>query len=200
MAGEVSGRTPPATTFDWSVLPDDLPVPQDDGAAAHLVGLRWPDLVLHATDGRDVDLATTPGRTVVYAYPRTGRPDDQPGRVDWDLLPGARGCTAQACDIRDHHGELRDAGARVLGLSTQGTAHQQELVERLHLPFALLSDEDLRLTRALDLPTMTSDGMVLLRRFTLVVTDGVIEHCWYPVFPPNTHAAQVLTWLLAQRS
>jgi peroxiredoxin len=181
---------------DVTALPQDLPVPEDDGAAAHLPGRALPDLALPATDGRAVSLVD-PGdgapRTVVYAYPRMGRAPS----ADWDLIPGARGCTPEACAFRDHHAELAQAGAAVYGLSTQSTAEQREAAARLGLPFALLSDADLRLAGALELPTFAVDGLMLLKRLTLVVRDGRIEHVFYPVFPPDGHAAEVLAWLRA---
>jgi peroxiredoxin len=177
-------------------LPANLPVPSDDGACAHLPGLAVPSLVLPATDGRVVELAALPGRTVVYGYPRTGRPgEDLP--TGWDAIPGARGCTPESCGFRDHHAELAALGARVFGLSTQDSAYQQEVAARLHLPFALLSDAELRFATALRLPTFAVDGMTLIRRLTLVLRDGVIEHIFYPVFPPDTHAATVTAWLAA---
>ena len=188
------------STFDPTVLPHDLPVPQDDGAAAHLAGRAMPALTLPATDGTAVDLSR-PGplpRTVVYAFPRTGRPGEASLVADWDLIPGARGCTPEACAFRDHHAELRAAGATVIGLSTQTTDYQREAVQRLRLPFAMVSDADLRLTRALRLPTFTAAGQTLLKRLTLVLRDGRIEHVFYPVFPPDGHADEVLGWLRAQ--
>ena len=181
--------------YDPTALPADLPRPMDDGAAAHLPGSRVPAIALRATDGSMVDVATLPGRTVLYAYPRTGRPDEPALDPGWDQIPGARGCTPQACGFRDHHDELVAAGARVLGLSTQDTAYQLEAVQRLHLPFAMLSDEQLALTHALRLPTMEVAGTVLLRRITLVIDDGVVTRVWYPVFPPDTHAEDVVAWL-----
>jgi len=184
-----------AAGHDPTALPRDLPRPQDDGAADHLPGAPVPHVVLVDTDGQRVDLAGLPGRSVVYAYPRTGRPGQPPLADDWDLIPGARGCTPQACDFRDHHAELTALGARVFGLSTQDSAYQAEAVERLHLPFALLSDEQLELATALRLPTFTAAGHRLLRRLTLLVRDCRIEHVWYPVFPPDTHAAEVVAWL-----
>jgi peroxiredoxin len=180
---------------DPLTLPADLPRPLDDGAADHLHGTQLPHVVLVDTDGQHIDLAALAGRTLVYAYPRTGRPGQEPLVDDWDLIPGARGCTPQACDFRDHHAELTQLGTRVFGLSTQDSAYQAEAVERLHLPFALLSDEHLALTTALRLPTFTAAGQQLLRRLTLLVRDGVVEHVWYPVFPPHTHAAVVVAWL-----
>jgi peroxiredoxin len=181
---------------DYLSLPSDLPVPEDDGAADHLPGMALPPLVLRSTRGDAVALDSLgPGRSVVYIYPLSGRPGvDLPD--GWDAIPGARGCTPEACSFRDHHADLRDAGAlQVFGLSSQSTEHQAELVERLHLPFAILSDPELELARALRLPTFEADGRRLFTRLTLVVDDGRIEHAFYPVFPPNEHAAEVLAWL-----
>jgi peroxiredoxin len=185
------------TAHDPMVLPADLPVPVDDGAAAHLTGLYWPSVPLPSTDGEPVDLSTLPGRTVVYCYPRTGVPGEDPLVPDWDAIPGARGCTPQTCSFRDHHGELVAAGARVVGLSTQVTGYQREAAERLHLPFPLLSDAGLEVTSALRAPTFEVAGETLLRRLTYVIDDGVVTHVWYPVFPPDTHAEVVLDWLVA---
>jgi peroxiredoxin len=181
--------------IDPYALPDDLPVPTDDGASGHLPGLALPEVDLPSTDGDRVSLAALRGRTVVYAYPRTGRPGEPSLVDDWDLIPGARGCTPEACGFRDHHRELAEAGAAVFGLSTQSTAYQRELVERLGLPFAVLSDERLALTEALRLPTFAVAGQTLLRRLTLILRDGSVEHVFYPVFPPDRHAAEVLAWL-----
>jgi peroxiredoxin len=183
--------------IDPMVLPPDLPEPVDDGAADHLPGAPMPALALPATDGRAIDLSRLEGRTVVYAYPWTGRPGRPLLSEDWDLIPGARGCTPETCDFRDHHAELAAEGAAVFGLSTQDIAYQRELVERLGLPFAILSDEGLELTGVLGLPTFEVAGQTLLRRLTLVVADGAIEHVFYPVFPPDRHAAEVLAWLTA---
>ncbi len=184
---------------DLYSLPADLPVPADDGACDHLVGMAVPSIALPSTSGEPVNLARLPGRTVVYAYPRTGQPhqDPPPG---WDAIPGARGCTPELCSFRDHHQELRSLGARVFGLSTQDTAYQQEAAGRLHLPFDLLSDADLALTSALRLPTFVVGAMTLLKRLTLVIDDGRIEHVWYPVFPPDTHAEVVVAWLAGHRA
>jgi peroxiredoxin len=181
-------------------LPADLPVPEDDGAAAHLPGTRMPDLELEATGGAPVRLgALGAGRTVVYVYPLTGRPGtDLPD--GWDAIPGARGCTPEACAFRDHYQDLRAAGAtEVYGLSSQDTDYQREVVDRLHLPFQMLSDPAHDLGRALRLPTFEAGGLTLYKRLTLVIRDGVVEHAFYPVFPPNEHAQQVLTWLRGQR-
>lgn len=178
-------------------LPPDLPVPQDDGACRHLPGMKLPALGLPSTSGGSVDLAQFAGRTVVYCYPRTGRPDQElpPG---WNAIPGARGCTPQSCAFRDHFAELKRAGAaHVYGLSTQDTDYQREAVERLHLPFALLSDAAMELTRALRLPTFEVAGMTLTKRLTLILRDGAVEHVFYPVFPSDRNAADVLAWLAA---
>jgi peroxiredoxin len=175
-------------------LPNDLPVPEDDGAADHLPGMRLPPVSLAATSGEVVDLSTLAGRTVVYCYPMTGRPD-RSLPTGWDEIPGARGCTPQSCSFRDHHAELRALGASVFGLSTQDTDYQSEAATRLHLPFALLSDADLAFARALGLPTFEVEGMVLLKRLTLVIDEGWIEKVFYPVFPPDKSAEEVVEWL-----
>jgi peroxiredoxin len=186
---------------DPMVLPANLPAPVDDGAADHLRGASVPDIALAATDGRRVSLAAIRGpRVVVYTYPRTGRPGEAPLVEDWDMIPGARGCTPETCGFRDHHADMHAAGAEVFGLSTQDTAYQRELVERLHLPFAILSDADLSLTRAWRLPTFEAAGQTLLRRFTVGIRDGRVEHLWYPVFPPDRHAEDVLAWLRSRRA
>ena len=184
-----------ATRHDPTVLPDDLPVPQDDGVARHLQGARLPDVVLSATDGSAVNPARLTGRNVIYVYPRTGRPG-QALPTGWDGIPGARGCTPQSCSFRDHFAELKALGVqRLYGLSTQDLAYQREAVERLHLPFPILSDASLQLTRALRLPTFEVDGMMLIKRMAWVVDDGVITKLFYPVFPPDQSAAQVIAWL-----
>jgi len=177
---------------DWS----KIPAPHDDGAARHLEGLSLPDIALAATDGRSVSLARCQGRTVVYAYPRMGKPG-QIALVDgWDEIPGARGCTPQSCAFRDHFTELSAAGAsQVFGLSTQDTAYQAEAVARLHLPFAILSDEKGALAKALRLPTIEVAGVTLLKRLAMVIDDGRITKVFYPVFPPDRNAGHVLAWL-----
>lgn len=181
----------------YETLPGDLPAPEDDGACDHLPGRDLPPLGLPSTDGSTVRLDRLPGRrTVIYAYPRTGVPGE-PLPDGWDAIPGARGCTPQACAFRDHHAELAALGAAVFGLSTQDGAYQKEMAERLHLPFPVLSDADLALTRALALPTFEVDGMTLIRRLTLVATSGRIEHVLYPVFPPDGAADAVIAWLRA---
>lgn len=189
------------SVHDPNVLPESLPVPEDDGACDHLPGLALPPFELAATDGSQVLLDRLPGRVIVYAYPRTGVPGEEPLVPDWDAIPGARGCTPESCGFRDHFAELRAAGASlVFGLSTQDTAYQREAARRLHLPFALLSDADLGLTKALRLPTFDAAGQTLIKRLTLVIGDGRIEHVFYPVFPPDAHAGEVLAWLRASAS
>ena len=184
-----------ATQYDPTVLPSELPVPLDDGATRHLTGMKLPALPLAVTDGSSVDLSTLRGRTVVYVYPRTGRPN-QNMPDGWDAIPGARGCTPQSCSFRDHFAELKQLGvAQVFGLSTQDSDYQREAVERLHLPFPLLSDVDLKLTRALNLPTFTVAGMTLLKRMVFVIDDGVMTKVFYPVFPPDRSAEEVVAWL-----
>jgi peroxiredoxin len=180
---------------DFTALPSDLPAPVDDGACDHLPGLAMPPVRLPSTAGRLVDLgALGAARTVIYCYPRTGRPGERLPN-GWDAIPGARGCTPQSCAFRDHHRELADLCAEVYGLSTQTTEYQREVAERLHLPFEVLSDARFALTDALRLPTFEVDGMRLIKRLTLVVRDGRIEHVFYPVSPPNESAAQVIDWL-----
>lgn len=182
-----------------NVLPAGIPAPQDDGAASHLTGMALPDIALPATSGGAVNLSKLKGRAVVYIYPRTGVPgvDLLPG---WDDIPGARGCTPQSCSFRDHFGELTRLGvAHLFGLSTQDTAYQQEAADRLHLPFAILSDETLALTRAMNLPTFVTAGLTLLKRMAWVIDDGVIVKVFYPVFPPDKSAQEVIDWLAGAR-
>jgi len=178
-------------------LPDDLPEPQDDGAADHLPGATVPSVPLPATDGETVDLSAPPGTVVVYCYPKTGRPDRDVIPDGWEEIPGARGCTPESCGFRDHYAELREAGAAaVFGLSLQTTDYQREARDRLGLPFEMLSDADVALTEALELPTFEVEDETFLERLTLVVEDGRIEHVFYPVFPPDEHAAEVVEWLV----
>ena len=175
-------------------LPENLPVPIDDGACRHLTGLSLPSIALPSTMGRQVDLSKQVGRVVVYCYPRTGQPGvDVP--AGWDEIPGARGCTPQACAFRDHYGELRGLGTQVFGLSTQDTDYQREAVGRLHLPFELLSDAAFEFAQRLQLPTFEFDGLTLIKRLTLILRDGQIEKVFYPVFPPDKNAAEVIDWL-----
>ena len=190
----MSAREAPGA-HDPNVLPPDLPVPQDDGRAKHLAGAKIPNVELPSTGGGTVNLSKLKGRTVVYIYPRTGVPgvDAPPG---WDDIPGARGCTPQSCSFRDHFAELKSLGvAQVFGLSTQDSDYQREAVERLHLPFPILSDADLNLALAMHLPMFMVAGMTLLARMALVIEEGAIVKVFYPVFPPDKSAAQVIAWL-----
>jgi peroxiredoxin len=192
----VSTNQPNLLEVDWS----KIPAPKDDGAARHLTGTTVPDIALAATDGSQVSLANIPGRVVVFAYPRTGVPGQVSLVDDWDMIPGARGCTPQTCAFRDLHKVLIAAGAAcVLGLSTQDTAYQREAAERLHLPFPLLSDEKLALSKALRLPTMEVAGMTLIKRLAMVIDDAKITKVFYPVFPPDRNAGDVLAWLEQNR-
>lgn len=176
---------------DWATIP----VPADDGATRHLADARMASVRLPATNGDTIDLSALPGRVVVYAYPRTGQPGVE-NPDGWDMIPGARGCTPQSCSFRDHFAELKALGVNHLfGLSTQDLDYQREAAERLHLPFAVLSDQHLRLARAMDLPTFEAGGMTLLKRFTLVISDGKVEHVFHPVFPPDRSASDVVEWL-----
>ena len=184
----------PAQPVDWS----SLPAPQDDGAAAHLPGAAIPGVALPATTGEAVSLSGLPGVTVLYIYPMTGTPGVALPE-GWDSIPGARGCTPQSCAFRDHHDELRAAGAaQVFGLSTQDPEEQRAAAERLHLPFPLLSDAEGAFGRALSLPGFEAAGRTRLRRMTLILEAGRIVHAFYPVFPPDRNAADVLAWLTAR--
>ena len=191
-----TANQPNLLDVDWS----KIPAPEDDGGARHLQGMQVPDVALPATDGTQVTLAKVAGRVVVFGYPRTG----EPGKIalvdDWDMIPGARGCTPQTCAFRDLHQALVQAGAaRVFGLSTQDSAYQREAALRLHLPFPLLSDQQLALTSALRLPTMQVAGLTLIKRLALVIDDGRITKVFYPVFPPDRNAGDVLAWLQQNR-
>ena len=179
---------------DWS----KIPAPEDDGATRHLQGMKITSLALPATNSSAVDLASLQGRVVVFAYPRTSRPGI-PNPDGWDLIPGARGCTPQACSFRDHFERLKSLGVDYLfGLSTQDCAWQREAVERLNLPFPLLSDESLRLAKAMRFPLLRTNGMTLLKRMTLILQNGVVESVFYPVFPPDHHVTELIAWLKDQ--
>ncbi|WP_208350723.1 peroxiredoxin [Pseudaestuariivita rosea] len=181
-------------TVDWS----RLPAPEDDGGADHLSGAAVPSVSLAATDGGFVDLSKLVGLTVVYIYPRTGQPDT-PLPDGWNMIPGARGCTPQSCAFRDHFADLKAVGVdHLFGLSTQDTAYQSDAAHRLHLPFPLLSDEGLKLADAMRLPRFQVDGLTLLKRLTLILRDGVVVRHFYPVFPPDRNAADVIDWLNKQ--
>lgn len=185
---------------DFQDLPDDLPVPVDDGACDHLTGMAVPDVALPSTGGGSVwlDDPAAP-RTVVFAYSLTARPGEEPpgGMAGWTAIPGARGCTPQACAYRDEAGQFRQLGVRLYGLSTQDTGYQREMATRLGLPYEVLSDAAMELTRALRLPTFEVEGETLLKRHTMVIGRGRIEHVFYPVFPPDQDAGRVLVWLTA---
>jgi peroxiredoxin len=175
-------------------LPENLPVPVDDGSANHLSGMLMPDISFIATDSQHVSIKQMQGFVVIYIYPMTGRPD-VPLPDGWDEIPGARGCTPQSCGFRDQHTELEELNSQVFGLSSQKTSYQLEVKERLQLPFELLSDTQLALKDLLQLPTFTAAGMELYKRITLVVKDGVIVKTFYPIFPPGSNAEEVLSWL-----
>ena len=180
---------------DYSQLPADLPVPEDDGAADHLAGMALPEIRLPSTLGGSTDLAgAAQERLVVYVYPRTGTPGE-PLLAGWDDIPGARGCTPQSCTYRDSLAEFSALGATVVGISAQSPEEQAEFAEREHIPFALLSDSGLSLAEALRLPTFEAGGMTLYKRLTLVAEAGLISKVFYPVFPPDRNAAEVLSWL-----
>jgi peroxiredoxin len=183
---------------DLYSVPSNLPVPHDDGACDHLFGLEVPSLRLSATTGGEICLGEAATRwTVIYAYPRTGLPD-QDSPPGWDEIPGARGCTPQNCTFRDHHAELQSLGATVYGLSCQSTPYQLEMATRLRLPYPILSDEDLQFARALRLPTFRYADWTLLKRLSLILEGRRIVHLIYPVFPSNADAPKVLAWLRAR--
>ena len=176
-------------------LPPNLPRPVDDGACRHLPGMRVPDIALPSTAGSMVNLSSLSWRrSIVYCYPRTGVPGEALPK-GWDLIPGARGCTPQSCGFRDHYSEIRDMGAEVFGFSTQDTDYQREMAQRLHLPFEVLSDAGYKFCDALRLPTFEVEGMRLVKRLTLMILNGVIETVFYPVFPPDKSAVEVIEWL-----
>ncbi len=184
---------------DLYALPDGLPVPEDDGACDHLEGMRLPSVRLPATTGGAVDVSKLGGWVAIYCYPRTGRPDRAPFAENWDSIPGARGCTPQSCAFRDRHDAFAELDCAVFGLSTQSAADQSEAAERLGLPYPVLSDAGLAFARALRLPTFTVASTVLVKRVTLIACDAVIRKVFYPVFPPDRNAADVVAWLRAAR-
>lgn len=186
-----------ARSDDLYSLPEGLPEPVDDGACDHLTGMSLPSIPLMSTDGDSVDLARLTGTTVLFIYPRTGTPDSDPP-PGWDMTPGMRGCTPQACRYRDSHAQFQQHGVRLFGLSSQESSYQQEMATRLHLPFPILSDADFRLANTLRLPTIEISGMTVIKRITLVIKDGVIRKVFYPVFPPDKNADRVLAWLSEQ--
>lgn len=177
---------------NYNTLPENLPVPTDDGLAAHLVGLSMPKIALPATNGKQVGFSQQ--KLLIYVYPRTGQPN-QALPDGWDSIPGARGCTPQACDFSAHYQQFSDLNAQVYGLSSQTTEYQQELKSRLHLPFDLLSDHEFLLKKSLNLPTFQVGDLVFYKRLTLIIQNNLIKKVFYPVFPPHQHAAEVLAWL-----
>lgn len=181
-------------TTNPMALPDNLPRPEDDGGADHLIGMRMPSLPLPASSGEPVDLSTLSGRTVVYAYPMTGVPNVELP-AGWNDIPGARGCTPQTLSFQSEKDVFAALGTAIFGLSTQTPEYQKELSDRLGLSFPILSDAEFKLTEALRLPTMVVEGMRLIRRLTLVIRDGTVEHVFYPVFPPDKSAAEAIEWL-----
>ena len=179
---------------DYASTPENLPIPQDDGAADHLLGLHLPDVVLPSTHGDKLFMAKLSGYVVIYCYPMTGQPG-VPLPPGWDDIPGARGCTPQNIAYKDHYDELTELGAQVFGLSTQTTEYQQEMAQRLHLPFDVLSDHDMAFAKGLQLPTFHTSGMHLLKRLTLIVKDRKVVAVKYPIFPSNSDAAWAVDWL-----
>ncbi|MGH9430733.1 MAG: peroxiredoxin [Terriglobia bacterium] len=180
---------------DFTNYPADIPVPVDDGACDHLPGAAVPSIPLLSTSGKWIDLSSQSAfRAVVFCYPMTGVPG-KPLPPNWNMTPGARGCTPETCSFRDRHAEFGELGAEVFGLSSQTTEHQQEVAGRLHVPFEVLSDSELRFATALCLPLLEIAGMKLIRRLTLVIQRARIEKVFYPVFPPDQAAAMVLEWL-----
>ena len=181
---------------DWSTLP----APKDDGATDHLKGFALPSVPLASTGGGTVNLATLPGLTIVYIYPKTGQPGTEMPD-GWDMIPGARGCTPQSCSFRDHHDELTRLGVdQLFGLSTQSTEYQSEAKDRMHLPFDLLSDESLAFAEALGLPTFEAGGERLIKRMSLAIENGSIVDAIYPIFPPDQNATMVIDWLQTRQN
>jgi len=175
-------------------IPPGLPIPQDDGSTDHLKGLRLPTVSLKATNGTTINFGDIFSRLVIYCYPMTGQPNV--ALPDgWDQIPGARGCTPQSCSFRDHYQELQALGAEVVGLSVQTTVYQKEMVDRLHLPFPVVSDSDYQFQKALNMPTFIAAGMALLKRVTLIANHGVIEAVHYPIFPSDSDAGWVIDYL-----
>lgn len=180
------------------VLPDNLPVPVDDGACQHLEGMQVPSIALTGSSGNTVIIGAAQGMVVVYFYPLIGRPDSPP-MLGWNDIPGARGCTPQSCAFRDLYAEFNALGVTVYGASSQSHAEQVEASRRLHLPFDLVSDSIFELAHALALPTFEYNSLRLLKRLTLILEDGIIRKVFYPVFPPNENAASVLNWIKEYR-
>ncbi|WP_039911875.1 peroxiredoxin [Cellvibrio mixtus] len=184
---------------DLTVLPPDLPVPEDDGACDHLLGVQFPSVTLLATSENKVNISANPGLVVVYFYPLIGRPDSPP-MPGWNEIPGARGCTPQSCAFRDLYAEFTGLGVSVYGVSVQSHSEQVEASQRLHLPFELVSDFALEIASALRLPTFEYNSSVLIKRLTLIVENGIIKKVFYPVFPPTENAANVMAWIKDHRA
>jgi peroxiredoxin len=181
-------------SHDVYSLPPDLPVPEDDGAAEHLLGQMLPQLTLESSQGPVSLRELSQERLVLYIYPRAGRPG-VPTPEAWDAIPGARGCTPQSCGFRDHAAELGGLGALVAGLSAQPLDEQVEFAERNHIPYPVIADPERKLGAALRLPTFEFEGLTLYKRMALVVEACAIAKVFYPVFPPDQNAAEVLAWL-----
>ena len=179
---------------DFSKLPSNLPIPIDDGTGDRLLGKNLPNIVLNSTSNKPLNISSIKGSLVLYCYPMTGQPGIKLPD-GWDSIPGARGCTPQSCSFRDHHQELQVLNTQVYGISTQKSLIQREAAARLHLPFELLSDADLKLTTALGLPTFEVESQKLIKRITLIAREGKIIKVFYPVFPPDENAQDVLKWL-----
>src|SRR5690625_1008238 len=184
------------TNNSYNELPNDLPVPIDDGACNHLINKQIPSVDLASTSGDNIDLSKITDRFVLYFYPLTGKPGESLPE-GWDQIPGARGCTPQACSFRDHSKELQALNVQVFGVSTQNSEYQKEVVERLHLPFQLLSDSNLVLSNSLNLPLFEVDSMSLNKRVTLIIQNGKIEKVFYPGLPPDKNPDEVIRWLIS---
>lgn len=183
---------------DLNTLPEGLPVPADDGACDHLCGMSLPAIQLKATSGRSVSLQTLNQPTIIFFYPRTGEPD-KPAPADWDLIPGARGCTPQSCGFRDLYREFQQLGYQIFGFSSQDTDYQKEFVQRNHIPFEILSDAQFEFIDYMNLPTFEYEGLRLVKRMAWVIQEGVVQKVFYPIFPPNENASAVLSWLKSRR-
>lgn len=175
---------------DWSKVPQ----PTDDGKTNHLIGMALPQISLTATNGEQIDLSTYKDYTVVFVYPRTGQPGLAPLLDNWNEIPGALGCTPQSCSFRDNFTYFKQHKINVFGMSVQDTAYQNELVQRLHLPYQILSDDKFQLTNYLRLPTFQAGQIKLLKRMSIIIHNGNIKHVIYPVFPPDKNAALVIEW------
>lgn len=181
------------------VLPANLPVPEDDGACNHLEGMQFPSITLLGTSENKIDIGAIRGLVVVYFYPLIGNPDSPP-MLGWNEIPGARGCTPQSCAFRELYAEFAELGASIYGASSQSHVEQVEASERLHLPFELVSDSSFELAYALRLPTFEYNSETLIKRLTLIIENGIIKKVFYPVFPPNENAANVIVWIKAYQS